>query len=222
MTPLTPVDKARLFERMRQEPSPTRRATRARTWLVLPAGIFVASALYFAFDGPAHGQGRPLWFYVAAATSWAAVAALSMLGAIGHERGASWRSRGLLLSVALGTPAVLFGAMLAVAVVAPELADLYAERSGFKCLGLTMAAAVFPLLALLHLRRQSDPVHPGVTGAALGSACGACAGVMVELWCPVASLAHVAVGHVLPIILLSGAGALYGARVLAIRPVPGR
>jgi hypothetical protein len=222
MTPLTQADKARLFERMRQEPSPTRRATRARAWLVLPAGVFVASALYFAFDGPEHGQGRPLWFYLAAATSWGAVAVLSMMGALGHERGASWRSRGALLAVALGTPAVLFGAMFAVAVIAPELTDLYADRTGFKCMGLTMAAAVFPLLALLRLRRQSDPVHPGATGAALGSACGASAGVMVELWCPVASPAHIAIGHVLPIVALSALGALFGARVLAVRRAPGR
>lgn len=219
MTPLTPADKARLFERMRLDPSPTRRAIRARAWLVLPAGVFVASALYFAFDGPEHGQGRPLWFYVAAVVSWMAVAILSMMGALGHGRRASWRSRGVLLAVAVGTPGLLFGVMCALRVVAPSLTEQYAEPPGFRCMGLSLAAAVFPLLGLLYVRRQSDPVHPGWTGAALGSACGASAGVMVELWCPVTSQAHVALGHVLPIIALSVLGAVLGARLLAVRRV---
>ena len=219
MTTMTPADKARLFERMHLVPSPTRRATRARAWLVLPAGILFASALYFVSNGPVNGQGRPLWFYLAAAVSWAGVAALSMMGALGRERGASWRSGGALLGVAVGTPALLLGLMLGAAVVAPDLAEPRPERTGLWCIGLTMAAAALPLLALLHVRRQSDPVHPALAGAALGSACGASAGVMVELWCPVASPAHIALGHVLPIVVVSVIGALLGARALAVRRV---
>jgi hypothetical protein len=175
--------------------------------------------LYFALDGPEHGRGRPLWFCLAAAVTWAAVAALSMMGALGHERGASWRSGGVLLAIAVGTPALLFGLMFAAAVVAPDLTAPCTERTGLRCIGLTMAAAVFPLLALLRVRRQSDPVHPAATGAALGSACGAAAGVMVVLWCPVASPAHIALGHVLPVVVLSVIGALLGARALAVRRV---
>jgi hypothetical protein len=40
---------------------------------------------------------------------------------------------------------------------------------------------------------------------------------MVELWCPVATPAHVALGHVLPIVVMALVGALLGARVIAIR-----
>jgi hypothetical protein len=215
MTPLSPSEKAQLFEQMRQVTLPPRRVVRAREWLVLPAGIIVAATLYFALNGPEHGRGRPTWLCAVEASSWVAVAALSMVGALGHGAQSGWRPRGVLLAVALGAPAVLFGAMFALGAAAPHLAEGDVPP-GLKCLELTLVAAVFPLLALLRLRRESDPVHPAVTGAAIGSACGASAGVMVELWCPVASTAHIALGHVLPIVVLSAVGALLGARALAM------
>jgi hypothetical protein len=40
---------------------------------------------------------------------------------------------------------------------------------------------------------------------------------MVELWCPVGEIRHVALGHILPIVVLAILGAALGARVLAIR-----
>jgi len=122
-----------------------------------------------------------------------------------------------LTAVVVGTPALLFAMMFAFAVLHPEVTLLHPERIGYRCLGLTLAGAVFPLLSLAFIRRGSDPVHPVATGAALGAACGAAAGVMVELWCPVAAPRHVAVGHILPIAIVSVLGALLGARVIAMR-----
>jgi hypothetical protein len=207
--------KARLLATVARTPSATRSAARARAWLVLPSAAIVAAALYFAFDGIEHGRGRPSWFYVACALSWGAVAALSMWGALGRGASASWRARPALVAVALGTPAALLALMFALAAASPE--PHVTGTLGLRCLGLTLAAAAFPLVALLRVRRESDPVHPAVTGAALGSACGASAGVMVELWCPVAAPAHVAVGHVLPVVVLIAIGTILGRRSLAVR-----
>jgi hypothetical protein len=108
--------------------------------------------------------------------------------------------------------------MFAFMVAHPEVMLVHPERFGHRCLGLTLAAAVFPLLSIAFLRRGSDPVHPVATGAALGAACGAAAGVMVELWCPVATPRHIAYGHILPIVIMTLLGALLGARVIAMRP----
>ena len=44
----------------------------------------------------------------------------------------------------------------------------------------------------------------------MGFAAGACAWVAVDLWCPVAYVPHVLLGHVLPLFVLAGAGALLG------------
>ncbi len=122
----------------------------------------------------------------------------------------------MLLVVAAGTPGLLFALMFALAVLHPEVTSVHPERLGLKCIGLTLAAATFPLVSLLYVRRESDPVHPALTGAALGSACGASAGIMVELWCPVATPAHVAFGHILPILLLTAIGSMLGARILRV------
>jgi hypothetical protein len=209
--------KARILESARATRSPPRRASQLHVWLVLPSSIIVAAALFFAFDGLHHGEGRPSWFYVASSLGWMAVATLSLWAAFGRGGSALGRSRPWLTAVAIGTPALLFAMMFAFAVVHPSVTLLHPERLGLKCLGLTVAGAVFPLLSLAFIRRGSDPVHPVATGAALGAACGAAAGVMVELWCPVAAPRHVAVGHILPIAIVSVFGALMGARVIAMR-----
>lgn len=215
---MTPDIKARVLDAARATPSATRTSSLAFSWLVLPSSVIVAVALFFAFDGVRHGQGRPIWFYLASSIGWAAVASLSMWGALVRGTSAIGRPRTWLLSIAIGTPAVLFAMMFGLAVVYPEVTALHPERLGLKCLGLTVAAAAFPLLALALLRRGSDPVHPVATGAALGAACGASAGVMVEMWCPVAAPRHVVVGHVAPMIIMALLGAVLGARLMAMRP----
>jgi hypothetical protein len=220
MSALPPDLKARVLDATRATPSPTRGSARARTWLVLPSSFIVAASLYFAFGGPEHGAGRPSWFYFASAMSWAAVAALSMWSVLGTGGSVTGRAGPLLWMSAVGTPAVLFAVMFAFVVVDPAATGIHPERLGLKCFGLTVAAAVFPLVALAVVRRGSDAVHPVATGAALGAACGASAGVMVEMWCPVGDVRHIAIGHVAPILLLAAVGALLGVRMLAIRAKP--
>jgi len=218
----TPDLKSRILLAASETPSPTRPVSRAYTWLVVPASVIAAAALYFAFKGPVHSAGRPTWFYLASTIGWACVAALSMWGALGRGGSAVGRPRSWLIAFAVGTPATLFALMFAAGLAHPELTHLHAELPGFKCFGLTLAAAAFPLLALSLARRGSDPTHPVATGAALGAACGASAGVMVEMWCPVAAPAHVAFGHILPIVILTGLGATLGARFIAMRARAGK
>jgi hypothetical protein len=47
---------------------------------------------------------------------------------------------------------------------------------------------------------------------------GACATLLVDLWCPVAYVPHLLLGHTLPVALLSLIGAWLGHRFLTIRP----
>ena len=46
----------------------------------------------------------------------------------------------------------------------------------------------------------------------MGFAAGACAWVAVDLWCPVACVPPLVLGHLLPLLVLAGAGALLGRR----------
>lgn len=54
-------------------------------------------------------------------------------------------------------------------------------------------------------------------GAGIGAVCGAWAGLLVDIWCPLVNLPHVLFGHVLPLALLVAAGTLLGQRVLGVR-----
>lgn len=209
--------KARLLAATRATRSPTRVVSHARVGLVVAISVVASSALFFATDGVRHGQGRPAWFYVASAAGWAAMAAASMWIAWARGRSAVGRPRAWLVAAAVGTPVALFAMMLAFAVAHPEVALVHPERIGFKCLDLTLVAGAFPLVGFTFVRRGSNPVHPAAAGAALGAACGAFAGVMVEMWCPVATPMHVAVGHILPIVILAIAGLLLGVRFMGIR-----
>ena len=65
--------------------------------------------------------------------------------------------------------------------------------------------------------RRRAPVQPVLNGAAMGFAAGACAWVAVDLWCPVADVQHLLLGHVLPLGILGGAGALLGYALLSLR-----
>jgi hypothetical protein len=72
-----------------------------------------------------------------------------------------------------------------------------------------------PLLAALFvIRRGSDPVHPAVAGAILGVTAAIAAGALVDLWCPVAYLPRVLLGHILSLVLVAAVGAWTGRRML--------
>jgi hypothetical protein len=209
--------KEHVLAAIRRSPSPVRGAVRREALGVLLAGVAVATALFFAAGGAHHALGRPAWFVGASSALWAAVALLALRAA---WRGGIAFGAGSLTSLAVvvvGAPAVLLLASLAFAEGDPALLRPHTGPD-LPCFALTLAAAVVPLIGLSRARRSSDPMHPVASGAALAVASGAFAGVMVDLWCPVAAPRHVLVGHILPIGLLAVLGAAVGARVIAMRP----
>ena len=196
-------------------PTPPRSGRRlSAVGLALLATLAMAATL-MAAGGPAHAAGRPAavgsWVVggmlaLALAASWHALpASRSMLG----------RPRGQLLAVALGVP-LLVGLWLLL--WHSSYVDPF-ERTGFRCLALTAATAPWPFALLAYLSRRIEPRHPALLGAALGSAAGGWAAVMVELWCPLADPGHVAIGHVLPLLVLTLVAAGIGSRLFAVRRV---
>jgi hypothetical protein len=184
---------------------------------LLRAAVALAAmvAILALAGGPGHAAGRP-----AASGAWI------LAGTLALALGATWFSlpargsmlppaRGQLLAVVVGVP-LLFAAWLLL--WHPTYADPFV-RAGLRCFALTALGAPWPFLVLIHAGRRLDPRHPALVGAALGATAGAWAAVMVEAWCPLAVTAHVLVGHVLPLALLSAAGAVYGARQLGLRRV---
>ena len=79
-----------------------------------------------------------------------------------------------------------------------------------------VALAAWPLALILRSRHEKNPVAPVATGAARGAAIGAVAWVLVALWCPLVNPAHLALGHFLPLLLLSALGSWLGQRVTGV------
>jgi hypothetical protein len=205
--------RARVLAAVRSSPSPTRRGTLGATRALVPAAAVLAASLYGAFDGLHHGQGRSPGLLLASVSIWIGAALVALWAVVGTGGSPTGRPRPWLLGVAIGVPVVLLGLLLAAG--KDEGAALAAtHRVGARCLAMTLAAATAPLLALLYIRRGSDPVHPAAHGAAIGTSFGAYAGVMVCLWCPDLSPSHTALGHVAPLVILALFGAVVGRRVL--------
>ncbi len=70
---------------------------------------------------------------------------------------------------------------------------------------------VFGAIALT----RSEAFHPDAAGAAIGSAAGLAAMLLVDLWCPVAFLPHLLLGHLAPIAVIVFLGMRLGSRLLA-------
>jgi hypothetical protein len=206
--------KLRVLALVAAEPVPARTDRRLRgAGLALLAAVAMPAMVMVWEEGLSHAAGRP-----AAIGSWVvggmlALALVSSWSVLPARRSMLGPPRGQLLAVALGVPLFV---LLWLLLWHTSYADPFV-RVGYMCLSLTAATAPWPFALLVHLSRRFEPRHPRVLGAALGSASGAWAALMVELWCPLADPAHVAVGHVLPLLLLSLAGAGFGGRLFALR-----
>jgi hypothetical protein len=181
--------------------------------VLLGVSIVVAATVFQLAGGLAHSAGRPFGITLTLGGGW--MAASTLLAWLVVSRGGSTLPRRptLLGAAALLAPVVLFLWMRA---FYGSYSEPY-ERVGYRCLGYTLVMAATPLAAFLSLRRGAEPRRPSVLGAAGGAACGAWAGVIVDLWCPLTAPRHALVGHVLPLVLLILVGAVLGGRLLGLR-----
>jgi hypothetical protein len=84
---------------------------------------------------------------------------------------------------------------------------------------LALALGILPLVAFVVSHRASEPRRPALTGFAAGIAIGCVAALLTDLWCPVAYIPHLLLGHILPISILGGLGACLGGRFVALRGI---
>ncbi len=206
--------KERIYQATLDRPSRTRRERRVREGGILAAAIAASLAVFFAFGGVRPGP-RPLPFVAGTVLGLVALATAATWIACFRGRSMLGRPAAWLGVVAVGVPIILFVWMFAWGHRYPSMAAWWPSRPGFRCLGLSLLIGAWPLAALMFARRRTELVHSRATGAALGAAVGAWTAVLIDMWCPVAHPAHVALGHALPIILLASVGGWVGARVLA-------
>jgi hypothetical protein len=216
------------------EPSPTRAAVHRRNRRI--GGLAIASGLgAFVVFTLLASRGRPLlggeevaWhahversvgLVVSTAGGASGVAATALWFALRRGRSMLGRSRTRLLCGITLTPLALFAWKVGCGLAFGDAMVGWPTRPGLRCLSLSLLVAVGPLLAFLTARRTA-PAHPALNGAAMGVASGACAWVALDLWCPVAFVPHLVLGHVLPLCILAATGALLGWALLSVRSRP--
>jgi len=210
----TPQLKRRVLEAVRAEPAPTRAAARQRAWLALAACTAIALAIFVHFGGIRRFD-RPALLVVLTCFGWSAVATAAAWIGMGRGQATIGRTTAALIATILAIPPVMLGWKIGVTLLlAPDQMASWPGRPGFRCLGLSIAMALPLLLSFVMLRRRSDPVHPGIAGAAFGITAGVFAGTLVDLWCPIAYVPHVLLGHILPLVVVAALGAWAGRSFL--------
>jgi hypothetical protein len=223
--------RARVLTAAAAEPSPTRAAVGRRNALigmVGAAGAIGAFMIFAALMSESQllrlgGEVAPQWrlersvgLVVTTAGGALGVATTAVWLALSRGRSMVGRSRGWLLYGGALIPIALFALKVIGSVAFGDAMVAWPERPGERCLALSLLVAAGLLPSFLAIRR-SAPVRPALNGAVMGVAAGACAWVAVDIWCPVAYVPHLLLGHVLPLVVLAGAGALLGSAVLSVR-----
>jgi hypothetical protein len=213
-TPLLPAElRARVLAAAARVPAPTRARTRARNVVLAVVGAATPLGVFLYMDGLRQGT-RPDRLLFSTAGTAALMALVACTVAFGRGRSMLGRKRWLLLSLTTSLPLVLLVTKIGISARFPDMMNSWDGRPGYRCLGLGCLLAPVPLAAALLARRGSSPAHPSLSGAAMGAGVGSCVWLLVDLWCPVAYVPHLFLGHLLPVLLTTAAGTLAGARLL--------
>lgn len=213
---LSPDLRDRILSAATQSPAPTRaQAARARLWL-FAIGIAGAVAIFLLWGG-VRLTDRPPSLVALTSLGTASFSGVAMYFLFTRRgRSALRRPRVWLLLAALGAVVAFLLFKYSVSTAYGHTA-VWPDRVGFRCLRMGILMGALPLFAALASWRHTDPLTPVATGAAFGAGAGLGSAVLVDLWCPVAYLPHLLLGHVLPIVVLAIVGGLVGSRLLRIR-----
>jgi hypothetical protein len=211
---LSPEFKSRLLASVREVPAPTRKETlRRQTWL-FAAGLAGALALFF-IKGGLRVTSRPPSLIALTSLGTAVFAGVGMWLLFTRGPTGLRRPRAVLIGAALLSTIGFVTWRYGISTLY-DRAGAWPGRVGLRCLVLSVGTGGLMLFAALMSWRRSDPVTPRATGAAFGAGAGLGSALLVDLWCPVAYVPHLLLGHVLPILVLAVAGGLIGGRVLGL------
>lgn len=193
-------------------------STRRRAALPLAVASAIAAA-GLALKPRADLLQQPRASFVVSALVIAALVAAGVVAAI--HRGA----RGL--GVRVGARALYVVGALALAEASVAQASRAVEGSVVlapadvvwglvHCASIGSALALAVGVALFGVARRTAITAPSVAGAVAGAAAGLAGTLTLHLICPIATLEHAMIGHVLPALAGAVAGALLGRRVLSV------
>jgi hypothetical protein len=209
--------RARVLAEAARTPSPTRAAYKRRVMILAAIGALATASLFVAMGGMAPGT-RPVEM-IGFTAGFGLVAAAILMRLSSTGRGSMLgRPRSVLLTgVVVTAPLLAVVALCATMAWPAQAAEDVPSGAHLACGLMSIAQGILPLLALLLPRRGTDPVHPAVTGAALGMTAGAWTVVMAYLRCPHAAAMHCILAHVVPTLVLTALGALLGWVMLRVK-----
>lgn len=210
--------RARVLALAAQTPSATRADYNRRIVLVAAIGAVATIALFVVMGGMRPGT-RPVEM-IAFTVGFGLVAAAILTRLSGGKSGTMLgRPKSQLVMGLVLTAPVLAVIALCSTLAWPEPAGEHVEGAAhFACGAISVLQGALPLIALLVPKRGSDPVHPALTGAALGMTAGAWSVAMAYLRCPHAAALHCVLAHVVPTLVLTALGAVLGWLLLRVRP----
>jgi hypothetical protein len=212
--------RARVLAEIAKTPAQTRGEHRKRIFLIAAVGALATTTLFFAMGGFQKGT-RPVEL-VLFTSGFGLIAAIVLTrvssGVTGSMLGRPRQS--LLLACVVAAPILAVVALTAAAMWPTNAAEEVPGQGHIGCAVATLAQGALPLIALIIPRRGTDPVHPAITGAALGMTAGAWTAMMAYLRCPHAQAFHCIAAHVIPTIVLTMLGALLGHALLKIKSNP--
>ena len=207
--------RARTIAAARSHPSRTHRAFRAHAILWMTSSVALSLSI-FLLAGGLRAAPRPESLLVGTIAGGLTVAGLAVIAGVHRGRSMLPRPRWQLAFLVALVPAALFAWKVAWSARYPGMMVDWPERPGLRCFLLTLAMGLGPLVSLIRLYRNSEPVRPGLVGGAMGVVVGAVAWVLLELWCPVAFPRHLLIGHVAPALLLAAIGAILGRNLMGM------
>ena len=209
--------RARVLAEAARTPSPTRAVYKRRVLLVAAIGALATASLFVLMGGMSPGT-RPVEM-IAFTVGFGLLAAAVLTRLSSNQRGSMLgRPRAVLLTAVVVAAPLLAIVALCTKVVWPEQTGEDVTGSmNLACGLMSVVQGALPLVALLLPRRGSDPVHPALTGAALGMTAGAWTVVMAYLRCPHAAAMHCIIAHVVPTLVLTAIGAGLGWLLLRVK-----
>lgn len=210
----SPELKASILSDLERSPSPTRSQVRRGAMaalgfcgLLAVVGVFAMQRLIGARAMEAVNRGRADLYVVIATAAFALLALAATMIAL-PRKSMLGPPRIVTAAVAFGAPVLLLGMLMALNGFFPHanltcVTAANSPRAGFVCMDVSLLLGVFPVLALIFARRGGLSVRPFEAGIGTGLAVGAWTGVGVTLSCECTNSSHVALGHVLPMVLLA-------------------
>ena len=202
--------RTRILEEAKKTPALTRAEHQKRVVMIVTVGTLATTALFYAMGGFAPGT-RPLEL-IGFNAGFALLSAVVLTRLSGPRRTSPLPAPRSVLVPACGAAApVLAVCVLAATMMWPDpVHEEVATKSHVACALMTIAQGALPLFVLIVPRRGGDPVHPVITGAALGMTAGAWTAAMAYLRCPHAAATHCILAHVVPTLALAAIGAVLG------------